>query len=708
MTSHFNSTPRPFGILLPEAQAAANPPFINWFREPQAARYRVTLTGRDGSLSFETVWNFLTPPEALGAGPWLAAVEALDDSGRVIARDSRETVLPASSLSRPRDMNRIVRRPDSRMLASDEKIEAIRRATGERGRWRDALLAAAANIDAALLAGPPEPGAYPGGVWEFETWKNNNALCIAMEDAIFGCTVAWRISGEAKYLDTARRLIAHTVAWDPTGTTGVWENDHSDEALLHAFALAYDTFGDALPPDERKALAACIRERCRDIYEFVNPFHRKELSCGLMGDPSNNHVWFVAEAMGTGALALLPEDPEAAEWVALAAQLHPGAFYVYGDPDGGWHEGIDYWSYSLQFVFPFTDALLDATGVDLYDDPWLRRTAEFKLLTHPPEGAYVPFGDCKHHKAMAIDRLITMRLASRYADALAWKYVESLAGEEIKDLRYLPHALLWSAPEPSADAPAPPPPPKVMHYRDMGWVVLNSDPFDGREQVLFAFRSGGKHAEAMGHSHADLNSFILCAGGEKLLWDGGYYDSYGSPHHNHYSRHSMAHNTLLLDGEGQNIFTRGAGGRILRCEGDERGLLVEGDASGPLAYMGKLAWFKRLVELRDLSELVVSDDILARDSYRMSLLLNSVFPIVYDPGARAITIRGERWILTGRLETDEKINATITTTFDQPPGLLSHLLDTHNEYPDQYRLELATARKVSAWKPRMVFKLGRV
>ena len=53
-------------------------------------------------------------------------------------------------------------------------------------------------------------------------------------------------------------------------------------------------------------------------------------------------------------------------------------------------------------------------------------------------------------------------------------------------------------------------------------------------------------------------------------------------------------------------------------------------------------------------------------------------------------------------------NAVITTAFEQPPNLSSHLLDTFNEYPEQCRLELRTARKLSKWQPRLTFTWRRL
>jgi hypothetical protein len=57
----------------------------------------------------------------------------------------------------------------------------------------------------------------------------------------------------------------------------------------------------------------------------------------------------------------------------------------------------------------------------------------------------------------------------------------------------------------------------------------------------------------------------------------------------------------------------------------------------------------------------------------------------------------------GQLETEEPIDATISTAFDYECNVRSVLLDTFDEYPDQYHIELKTARDVREWRPRMTF-----
>ena len=117
----------------------------------------------------------------------------------------------------------------------------------------------------------------------------------------------------------------------------------------------------------RDAIAA----RARFHYGRLNPFR---------SDSWNNHPWFNTTAMAEGALAVFDEVPEAREWASYALQLYLGRFISHGGRDGDWHEGSNYWSYSLQFVLQFADVMRSATGIDIYRHPWMRSTPRWR---HP-------------------------------------------------------------------------------------------------------------------------------------------------------------------------------------------------------------------------------------------------------------------------------------------------------------------------------------
>ena len=692
--------PAELTIIYPEESALSNPPFIHWQGVNGALRYRVRLIGQGVTETWETPYNFYLPAKPLAQGNYRVEIEVLDkDEKPSASRAGKDFRIDKPGTPDTPAMNDISFEQGKSILLSPDWIARMKSAAGDSASYRDQIIEAARKPDPVLAKPILEPKRYNNLVWDFSTWHTNNQYCFAIENGILANTMAYALTGESTFRDAARSLMLAIADWPADGATGAWENDHSAQALLHALAIGYNTFQKELDPKEKAKIAEAIRARCADMYALLCPFVMKETSSGPMNDPDNNHPWFCASALGLGGLALMGEDPRASEWVSYTTQLFWGLFLPKGDRTGGWHEGIDYWSYALFFVFQYADALKTASGVSLYRHPWLTNTAFFKIYVHPPVGAYVPFGDCKHHRPSSFDKVIMMRMASEYGDPLAWKYVDAVK-ESIKESRYLFYAALWSD-RSMAQGRALQEIPAAKQFEDIGWVVSNSDLFNTDTQVLFAFRSGRFFGRSFGHSHADLNSFIFTAGGEKLLWDAGYYDSYLSKHHRNYSRLSDAHNTLLIDGVGQVVHIRGLNGKITRFENDGKSLLVQGDASEPLIYGGRHVRFIRTITYKDQKELVVSDDIMARELSQISFLLHSAYPILYNPSDRSIRIRGNRYELTGQFDTAEPVEAILRTKFSVEPDRPSAVLKENNQWPDEYHLELKTVNKIETWTPAL-------
>lgn len=696
------------GIIYPEEQSLTNPPLIHWYPVEGADSYQVTLEQSDTAVhQWTTAFNFYTPEAPLPLGLYTVRIVALDQAGKKLECETEKQFrIDKPGIGFYPSMNGIRFAKGAPMILPKDKLEEIRKAKGERGDYRDKVLAYANEPMPEMLQNLKEPEAFKGK-WDFHLWQANEVVCFAVEEYLLHQTLAFQLTGDRKHLDQIRAVLRQVTPWKPSGPTGVWENDHSAHALLHAFSICYNQLGTELPEEERRILAEAIRERCKDMYWLLNPFVKKALAVGYMNDPDNNHPWFCAAALGMGAIALMGEAPEAEEWLSLATQLFYGCFLSRGDRDGGWHEGLEYWSFSLFFVFQFTSILEQVTGINLYQHPWLQNTALFKIYVHPPVGGYVPFGDVKHNPPNDYDITVMMHIASRYEDPLAWKYVDAVKASLPKKRLY--YGLLWSDRGKSASKPLPEIP-FAIHFRDIGWAVSNNSIFDADKQIILALRSGKAFGRRSNHSHADQNSFIITAGGDRLLWDAGYYDSYLSPHHRYYSRLTQAHNTILVNGVGQVPYRKDTDGIITRFEVKGKEVIMEGDAATcPLIYGGWLETFLRTIEYRNEEEFLIQDEILCSELSQVTWLLHSCFPLSFTPGENRISVRGRRYLLEGIFETDEPLEATIKTGFPVKPNLpASHIFGVASVYPDQYHLELKTVNQIDSWKPRLLLKLKRI
>lgn len=689
--------PEPLHIISPEQPAISNPPFMHWQELPNAESYRIDLVGGEGSHEWSSPWNFFTPAHAIPNGVYTLKVSALDGAGNVLGvSDAYEFLLDRDPDGMDADFSSLNLVPGAPIAYTEEMIRDIRNATGLKAPHRDHLVALAREPREGALENPVEPERYPEGVFVHAYWSRNNSLAFQMEDYIARQLLAWSLTGETVFAENAREMILLITEWDPVGATGVWENDHSAHSMMRSLALGYNLLGEELAGEDRDRVREAIIVRAEDLYRFLNPFVTKLTSAGPMNDPDNNHAWFCTTALALGALAIVGEEPRAEKWVSYSGQLYRGMFLPRGDAKGGWHEGNDYWSYMLFFVFQFADAIHLATGIDFYQHSWLRNTGEFKVYVHPPVGAYVPFGNCKHYAPTAFDKMVMMRLASWFDDPLLWRYVHDIDAE-ITHTRDRYFSLMWGTDQMPEDFP-PTDFPFAIKYEDMGWIVSNTDPFNVESQSIFAFRAGPFLGRGFGHIHADQNHFVLAVGGDKLLWDAGYYDGYLTPHNRDFARLSDAHNTILVDGVGQLVQIAGLDAEITRFVATDSSLTVTGDASTPLLYDGRVERFIRTVDYDQAgARLHVEDDIELVDEGEISFLLHSAHPFVYHADGHRIKVLGDSYILEGTFHSDEPFTVTIRDHFPVEPNRprgREHL------WPEQYHLEIRTSNAVKTWQPR--------
>ncbi len=688
-------------ILYPDTETKANPPLFHWHKLKEADHYKITLKGAQKLFSFESKYNFFIPETELSAGKYRVLVIAIDKYGKTLkmSEEKRFTIIGENTKLNLK-LNNLSFEKDKPLYPLDKLLSDIKAAkNNEQAIYRDNLIEYVKKPANDLIKNLKEPDSYNDNKWNLEQWTKINNTAFSIRDYVLPNAIAYKLTNDKQFLNNAKNIMLEVAKWNPYGSTGIYDDDHAAQSILYSFSMSFSLIKNDLSETDKKQIIKCIKDRTEDMYGFLNPFMIKTVAVGAMNDPTNNHPWFCTQALGAGAMALMGECSEAPEWLSFASQLFYGLFLPIGGVDGDWHEGIDYWSYTLFFVFEFCDALKNTTGINFYEHPWLKNTAFFKIYTHPPVGTYVPFGDCKHNPANAFDKLIMMRLASEFNDPLAWKYVDSI-NKEIKG-GYLPDALMWSERDPQkikqiSEIPF------AFNFRDTGWVVCNSDLFTTDSQFLFAFRCGKVFGNAA-HSHPDQNHFILTAGGDKLIWDWGYYDSYGSQHHYGEAGISAAHNLILIDGEGQAVRTPQTNGKLLKYEVKNDSLLVEGDASNPKIYNGKVNKFIRTIKYENKRGLYLKDDIILNKAGQISWLLNSAFPIKYNETDKSITITGKSYKIEAKFISIIDVEPVYYNDFKYAP-----IRKKEGDYPSQYRLELKTKKKITNWKPEMILTISKL
>lgn len=697
-----NST-KPLSLIFPKNETTSNPPFLHWIPLENAEYYKIKIHNEKDNWQFISKYNFYTPMVFLhdSESPFSITITAFNKDKEVI-QTSKEMKFynHINGLYLPHGLNDITFPKGNPILFTPEMIEEIRNAKGnEMAKYRDALIEYANSPQHELIKNLKEPDRYKNNIWEISQWQHKNDVAFSIRDYLITRSLAYVITKDKKYYNAAKDVMLKVSDWNPSGGTGLYDDDHAAQSILYSFSVSYNLLQNEFSPEERGKIKRCIIQRAEDVYSFLNPFGIKKSIIGGFTDPTNNHPWFCTEALGYAGLALMGEDQRAEEWLSFAAQIFWGIYLSCGGKNGDWHEGIDYWSYTLFFVFHFCDGLKTAADINFYMHPWLKNTALYKIYTHPPKGGYVPFGDCKHQDVNAFDKLVMMRLASKFNDPLYWKYVDSIPGE-IKG-GYLSDALLWSERK-TTSIDIFRQFPFAINFEDSGWVVSNNDVFSTPTQIIFAFRCGKVFGNG-GHSHPDQNSFIITAGGDKLIWDIGYYDYYGSPHHSNFSATTRAHNVILVDGEGQKRRLPKADGILKEFKLDGKKLFIQGDASNPLIYDKKIKTFLRSIKYENEKDFIIIDEIELNNPGNISWLLNSDFPIKFEQKDKTISIKGKTYQIIGKFMCDEELEVSFLDKFSDEPKR-----DKYHAYPNQYGIELKTKNKILKWNPQINLSLSKI
>ena len=237
--------------------------------------------------------------------------------------------------------------------------------------------------------------------------------------------------------------------------------------------------------------------------------------------------------LGIAGCLLYDTHPQAPRWVDLALQSAQAFSTMFG-PDGSYDEGAGYWGYTALHLTMFVELLRRRLGQDHTTIINFPGTVRYGLhMAMPTNGRpkdCVNFGDAWNMG----DVSVAAWTARVHNDPLA-QYVASSIGEIQSHL-----SIVWFDPSSKQVKPA-----KDLHDVRMSndWVVSRTG-WDVNDSVV-AFRSG----RASNHEHADRNSVIFKAYGERIFHDpykAAY--SYTDPHW--VLRLTSSHSALLINGVG--------------------------------------------------------------------------------------------------------------------------------------------------------------
>lgn len=663
---HYYVYDRPAGSVSRE-----NPARFTWMPSAEAAGpYRIEVY-RDGMrrYCFENIeYNFYTPAVLTEPGKYTYRVfagdtEIVPEKPFEIAGDAVETPLAG----REHRYDAIGSHPRIWLHEEDlEKASAMIR--GELKTEWEAFLESGVKP---WLNCPvkPEPERYPGDVRVIPLWRQMYTDCQEALYAVKHCAVAFRLTGEREYLDTAKKWLLAIAGWDVEGPTARSYNDESAFRVTTALAWGYDWLHDELTGEERAKVKKALLLRGRELFSYVRDqiqIHVKLLD--------SHGIRSLSMTLVPAALALFHEEEEARAWLDYTIEYFFCIFTPWGGEDGGWAEGPTYWQSGMSFFAEAISLIKKSTGLDIFQRPFFTNTGDFILNTYCQDTRFMGFGDMSDLgdypglKAGYTMRILSAASSSPSTPYYAWYFdraKERGKGTEMMFYNYgwwnfdfdeLFFRLLYQ------DAVKPQTPPdglSVKWFHDIGWAVIHKDM--AREDRHLAFQFKASPYGSVSHSHGDQNAFVLHAFGEPLAIQSGYYIGFWSEMHLNWRRHTKSKNAVTIDGIGQFAQLRkttkaeemngsaksqydkliAANGVIEACEQQERYVYLRGDARNAFApTVPYLTRNKRHVLFVDQSFFVIIDEIELEQDGKPDWLLHALYP--FEIGDNEARLTGQK------------------------------------------------------------------
>ncbi len=643
---------------------------LDWPSTPDVEKYRLEIGGQ----TLETSGHYAVTPEALAPGEYEYRVTALP-SGKPVLTD--RVIVPERHVAwrlPEYDFAAFAARPHPRF----RELAAFLQPDAE----------AAERSAAALLAFevPPNPEPYKEGADpEIRAWvewygKVAGGVIAATGNKLRNVALGALVSGRQDLTEKAKELaLAVATKWDPESGSHMRNGDLQAGALLRGLIFCYDAAYQIMTQEERKTVADCIRVRGDQC------FHHRWFSPYRAND-AQNHTWDNAEAIAFAALALA-EEPGMAKRFDFMAKLYSYRFFPALGFEGENNEGLRYWNYGTTLVVRFVDVAKHTVGLDYFQQPWLRQTARFPMYCTPPGGYFAAFGDNgtpNHAGPGPFGRPLGSKLAAASGDAEAlWYNGVPEAGDVTARI---PLGIEQS-----------------KCYPHIGQAVFNTFLADGRENVAVGFHSGKYFAA---HQHADQNSFVINAYGDKLAIDGGYYDHWGSPHFRGYSTLTQAHNTIMVNGRGQSVRTDGADGRITGYFDSPNFGYVAGDASGAKVYNGLLTRFDRQIVFVKPDYVVIFDQLEAPEpsTFTWQLLSHTEQPIQLTE-SRKFRIERPLAQLEGEMLLPASLDSRVEKAFEISPVKV-YSVDPVDKVQPEWRLAVENREKSKHNEFLAVMRIG--
>jgi len=444
--------------------------------------------------------------------------------------------------------------------------------------------------------------------------------------------LAGQLTGDENYSRAAAGRLA-TLApyrvdlhldWRASHDTVVYFYEHG----LKDAAVAYDWSFYHLRAQDKAAIQDHIIYHGEAAYEWLRDIVNIEKNF------LSSHPQQAMSQLTITALSLGNDRSESHDWLEMLLPQYYNRLPWLND-DGGYFEGQTY-GHKLQWIQEVAQSIRSATGMNLFQMPAMSNTARFWVYCMSLNSWYAHNGDIYSllwSQPSPRDAVIANTFAHVYnSPELAWWSENTFANPRTSIFEVLNNPL-----------PTPKPPfqwPYSGGFIGTGQTAAYSQLHDlGATAVYFRSSPWGAHS----HAHADQNSFVIHSHGDILAADTGYYSYYGDTHHKQFTRATISHNSILIDGKGQIDGGEGKG-RIAAFLDTPMLSISVGDASQ--SYETPLERFSRFLIYDRSGGLIVGDLLRAEEPFTSTWLFNNLTEFEWDGPTQTILSEG----LHSRLE----------------------------------------------------------
>jgi len=615
-------------------------------------------------------FNVHCPPQTFEPGTYTWRYRGKDKSGAytnwsrartfTIAKDAVAMPLPAR-----KELIARIPKTHPRLFMRPENLGRLRElAQGKMKRQYDELVKECEG----LLAKPPatkEPPTYPEGMqsgsdeWREIWWGNRTYTIRALNGA---ATLAFTrlLGGQENYGLEAKRILLECAKWDPKGSTGYRYNDEAGMPFAYYFSRTYSFVNDLLNEQERQICRDVMKIRGQEMYQHLCPRH--------LWQPYASHSNRAWHKLGEAGIAFLGEIEEAEDWVWFAANVFFNVYPVWSDDDGGWHEGVSYWSSYIGRFTWWADVMREAMGINAYDKPYFSKLGYYAMYLMPPGKIDGGFGDgANRYKASSLVPLMSQLAAQAGNGHWQW-YTEQMGGPQPERgyIGFIRGALAEVEPKAPDGLPA------SKLFKGIGQAFLNTTLTSAENDVQVIFKSSQMGTQS--HGSEANNSFALWAYGQRLLIRTGHYYSYGGPHHRDWMWSTRSVNNITVNGKGQTKRSAKAQGQIVAFETTPAMDVVVGEAGS--AYETPLERFTRAIIFVKPEVVIVYDRLEAKEPSTYEYWLHAVNKFDVK-GREEIQVRNGDVVCDIAFLTQGNLSFTQTDQYDPNPGPQITLREWH-------------------------------